>query len=98
MNKINPTKGNGLTATNSQPAETHNQETNATNFTADSECTPVSDVSLLRRLQRQFEQAGMHLYPLDGASLLVVHPHYGMSRAIPDMHSASRYLRQIGGR
>jgi hypothetical protein len=95
---MTPTKGNGLTTPHSQPAETHKQASNTHDFTADGESAPVGDVSLLRRLQRQFEQAGMRLYPLDGASLLVVHPHYGMSKAIPDIHTASRYLRQIGGR
>ena len=71
---MTPTKGNGLTTPHSQPAETHKQASNTHDFTADGESAPVGDVSLLRRLQRQFEQAGMRLYPLDGASLLVVHP------------------------
>lgn len=66
-------------------------------FTADGDISATGEASQLRHLQRQYERAGLNLYPLDGDSLLVVHQHYGMSRAMSGMREASLYLRQIGG-
>lgn len=56
-----------------------------------------ADLSLFNILKRQFEALGLHLYPLDGDSLLVTSERLGMSRTLPDLRSARQYLRQIGG-
>jgi hypothetical protein len=70
---------------------------NAQKLGTTSRNTCIPDVSIFNILQRQFESAGLHLYPLDGDSVLVTSDRLGMHRTLPDLRSARNYLRRIGG-
>lgn len=54
-----------------------------------------SDISIFRRLSRQFAQLGLSLYPLGGQTVLVSSHKLGMSKTLPDLRAAQIYLRQI---
>ncbi len=57
-----------------------------------------SEISTFRRLVQQFAAVGLNLYPLDGQTLLVSSPQFGLSKTLPDLRAAKLYLAQIGGR
>jgi hypothetical protein len=49
------------------------------------------------RLERGFAAMGWRLYPLDGETMLLTIPAFGMHRTVSDLHTARALLRKIGG-
>ena len=86
---MDATKCNGLTADNSQPAKTHNENTCLRIVAFTDNCNKPNLIARLARAGHLVHEGSEH-------SFTVVHPRWGMSRYCADFGALQRFARTVG--
>lgn len=68
-----------------------------TDFIQATDWAQSEDAGRIAWLTQQFENAGMHLYRMGDATLMVTSVGAGIVRQLPDVRSARAFLAMMGG-
>jgi hypothetical protein len=66
-------------------------------FIQSTDWTQSEDFGHMAWLSQQFEKAGLHLYHMGDATLMVTSVGAGLARQLPDLRSARAFLTMMGG-